>query len=87
MKIEFEGSLYQLVITDHAKVRMQLRSISEDDVVRVLTTGKKIRKESEFKYWVYKKLPGRKDNNICLSISIENPFLIVITALIKWRPT
>lgn len=86
MKVKFDGEIYQVVFTDHARERMTLRLISEDLVYFVLTKGKKIRKEKPNQFWIFKSIPKRQDNFICLSVSLENPFLIVITTLVNWRP-
>lgn len=86
MKVNFNGELYQVVFTDHAKERMALRIISEDLVYFVLKNGHQIQKEKANHYWVYGSVPKRRDNFICLSIALETPFLIVVTTLINWRP-
>lgn len=86
MKVKFNNEIYQLVITDHAQERMSTRRVSINDIVEILNNGKIIKKERPNCYWVYKKFQKRKDNLVCLSISIESPFLIVITTLINWRP-
>jgi hypothetical protein len=86
MKVRFRGKSYQLVVTDHAEERMKNRNIGKDVLVEILESGSVIPKDSPTHFWVYKVLGGRKDNAICLSISIEDPHLIVITTLINWRP-
>ncbi len=86
MKVTFEGDIYQVVITEHAKDRMLLRGVTENDVLSILNTGKKVNKNMSHKFWVYKKMSNRQDNLVCLSISLESPFLIVITTLVNWRP-
>ncbi|HPI39398.1 MAG TPA: DUF4258 domain-containing protein [Pseudobdellovibrionaceae bacterium] len=86
MKVKFEGNVYQVVITEHAKDRMLLRGVTENDVLVILKSGKKVNKNMPHKFWIYKKMNRRSDNLICLSISLESPFLIVITTLVNWRP-
>lgn len=86
MKIQFRGEMYQLVFTDHAELRMKQRAVSIDEAVDVLASGKIKPKDKENAFWVYKSLRGRKDNLVCFSVSLEDPFLIVITTLVKWRP-
>jgi len=86
VKVVFRGERYQLVFTDHAEARMKQRDVSIGEVLEVLTRGKVKQKEKMNAYWVYKSMRGRKDNMICLSVSIEDPFLIVVTTLVNWRP-
>lgn len=87
MKVEFRGEVYQLVVTDHAQARMDLRGVTVAEVAEILETGKLKSKDKPNAFWVYKSMYGRKDNMICLSVSIEDPFLIVVTALVNWRPS
>jgi hypothetical protein len=86
MKAHFQGSSYEVVFTEHAKLQMSLRSLTEEDVLRIIETGHVKAKATKDKFWVYKGLPGRKDNLISVSISIEAPHLIVITTMVNWRP-
>jgi hypothetical protein len=86
MKVKFQGEVYQIVITDHAEVRMKQRGVSLEEISIIINSGKIINKEIPNKYWVYKRFLNRTDNLICLSISIENPYLIVISTLVNWRP-
>ena len=86
MKVNFENEIYQLVITDHARDRMVLRNISENEISLILSKGKKVLKNKKNHFWVYKNFSQRADNLICLSVSIESPYLIVITTLVNWRP-
>ena len=85
-EIKFKNKKYKLIITKHAVERMQERDISRSIVEEVIETGNSLKKSKKDKWWVFKKVKGRKDNDICLSISIEEPNLIVITTLINWRP-
>ncbi len=86
MKTRFQGSPYEVVFTEHAKLQMALRGLTESDVLEVITTGRVKPKATPGKFWVYKELLGRKDNLISVSVAIEKPHLIVITTMIKWRP-
>ena len=86
VKVKFQEEIYQLVFTDHAEARMNLSRVSPEDVKTILETGKVKFKDKPNSFWVYKSMRGRKDNVIYLSVSIENPFLIVITSLVNWRP-
>ena len=85
--VHFRGNKYKLVITKHAYSRMQSREISESLVVEIINSGSVKNKEhNPDRYWVYKKIRSRSDNLICLSVVIEQPNLILVTALINWRP-
>jgi hypothetical protein len=86
MKAVFRKSSYEVVFTDHAKLQMLLRELSEADVLHVIETGEARAKNIKNKFWVYKELKGRKDNLVSVSISIEDPHLIVITTMVNWRP-
>lgn len=86
MKVRFDRHTYTLVFTEHAIERMKLRDVSMGEVVKVIEKGIAKPKDEKGKYWVYKALAGRKDNLICVSISIERPSLIVITTLVNWSP-
>ena len=85
-KVRFRRRIYNLVITDHAKTRMEMRGISEFELQEVIETGAVKPKAFKNRFWVFKKMKGRKDNFICASVLTENPNLIVITTLINWRP-
>lgn len=85
-EIKFKRKKYKLILTKHALERMKERDISRSIVEEIVETGESIQKKTKDKWWVYKKIKRRNDNDICLSISIEDPNLIVITTLINWRP-
>jgi len=76
LKVKFNDQIYQLVITDHAQMRMKQRAVDEDTIIEILKSGKVKPKNQKNKFWVYRKLSGRLDNLVCLSISIENPVLL-----------
>ena len=86
VKARFGNRSYEVVFTDHALEQMQLRGVSEKDVVLVIEKGTSKPKNVKGKFWVYMALSSRKDNLVCVSLSIEPPNLIVITALVNWRP-
>lgn len=67
-------------------MQMELRNLSEDLVIKVVETGTFKEKEVKNKFWVFKSVKGRKDNMISVAIAIESPHLIVITAMVNWRP-
>lgn len=85
-KVNFINKEYKLIFTLHAYERMKLRNISREVVKLVIEGGLAVKKSKKNKWWVYKKIKGRTDNDICVSINVEDPKIIVITALINWRP-
>ena len=86
MKALFRKLSYEVIFTEHALLQMELRNLNQADVLDVIETGEVKAKESKNKFWVYKELSERTDNLISIAISIEDPRLIVITAMINWRP-
>jgi hypothetical protein len=86
MKVRFQRSVYEVIFTEHSKLQMSLRELTESEVLDVIGTGEVKPKTTPGKYWIYKELLGRKDNLISVSISIEKPHLIVITTMVNWRP-
>jgi len=65
---------------------MELRGSSESEVLEVVSTGTVKPKGLEGKFWVYEQLDRRQDDLISVAISVERPHLIVITAMVNWRP-
>ena len=66
---------------------MSLRTLSEQDVIEVIENGEVKLKDSPGKFWVFQRFEKRRDNMISVSISLEAPNLIVITAMVNWRPS
>jgi len=85
-KVKFQGVKYKLILTKHALERMEERKIPKGLITEIIETGTAIEKKKKGKWWVYKNIKLRKDNDICLSVTIESPHLILITTLINWRP-
>jgi hypothetical protein len=86
MKARFNSRSYEVKFTGHAYEQMHLRGLSEDDVLHVIQNGIHKQKSVKGKYWVFMRFPSRKDNLVCVAISIESPNLIVITTLVNWSP-
>lgn len=86
MKVDFQGVNYEVVFTEHAKLQMILRELTQAEVLDVIQGGKVKPKSAQGKFWVFRQLTGRKDNFISVSLVIENPRLIVITTMVNWRP-
>ena len=64
-----------LVLTRHAKSRMDQRQISLDELLWVVDSG-----ETKFKdethLWAFKKLPHRNDNLICAVLVLEDVVVV-----------
>lgn len=86
MDIFFGKKRYKLVVTDHARMRIKSRDLTDEIVVDIIQTGTVKPKSVENRYWIYKDISNRHDKAVCLSVAIEEPNLIIITALINWRP-
>ena len=86
MRVRFQNKAYQLVITDHARARMALRNIDEESIADIIENGEVKEKHMKNKFWVFKKMRLDKNSYCCCSISLETPNLVVITALLNWRP-
>jgi hypothetical protein len=86
MEVVFLKRKFKFVMTEHVRQRMVLREISLNMLVDVIECGIVMKKSEENKYWVYKSVSSRSDNAVCLSIAVEGPTLVVITALVNWRP-
>lgn len=86
MEVFFRKKRRKLVLTDHAQMRIKTRELSVKQVIDVIETGIVKPKVDENRFWIYKNLPARSDNSICLSIVIEEPNLILVTALVNWSP-
>jgi hypothetical protein len=86
MEVIFAKRRYKLIITDHAQLRMKSRDITSEMLVDIILTGRVKPKGVEGRYWIYKNFSNRNDNFVCLSVVVEEPNLIVVTALVSWRP-
>ena len=64
-----------IVITSHAQLRMQQRSISFDELLDVIDTGD-TRYKDETHLWVYKNLSGRSDNLVCAVLVLEDSVIV-----------
>jgi hypothetical protein len=86
MRVSFRGKPYELILTDHAQLQMELRGLDTAVVAEVVETGTIKPKAMKNKYWVYKKVKGRKDDLVALSFAIESPKLIVVTTMVNGSP-
>ncbi|MGK5089753.1 DUF4258 domain-containing protein [Bdellovibrionota bacterium FG-2] len=86
MKAVFRGHHYVVIFTNHAQAQMVLRGLDEAIILEVIENGEIKEKDSKNKFWVFKTIGGRRDNMVAVSVAIEAPRLIVITAMVHWRP-
>ena len=86
MKVRFLGRVFDLIVTNHARQSLATTKISQVQMKQTILTGVVKRKTAENKFWIYKRFKNREDNMICLSVATEGEYLIVVTALVNWRP-
>ena len=72
-----------IVLTEHAKQRMTQRNISTDLVLEIIDTGT-LKDAGNSHYWLYKHLPDRADNLLCVAAVIENA-VVVKTIMHHWE--
>ena len=64
-----------IVITRHAQMRMDQRSISPAELLVVIDTGD-TRFKDETHLWVYKNLSDRGDNLVCAVLVLEDAVIV-----------
>ena len=74
----------QVILTEHARQRMVERSISLDQVLEIIDSGT-LKDAGGLHYWLYKHLPDRTDNLLCVAAVIDNVF-VVKTIMHHWEP-
>ncbi len=88
MKAQFKNITYDILITDHARVRMVERGVSEELIIDLIENGQtKPKPQSTNAFWIFSQITGRTDNLICISVVTESKTLVIKTVLINWRPT
>ncbi|NMM05173.1 DUF4258 domain-containing protein [Polaromonas sp.] len=73
-----------VVLTEHARVRMAQRNIDAHLILEIIDSGT-LKEAGGFHYWLYKHLPDRTDNLLCVAAVIDNVF-VVKTILHHWEP-
>ena len=73
-----------IVLTEHAKQRMADRNVSASLVLEIIDTGI-LKDAGGSHYWLYKHLPDRTDNLLCVAAVIENA-VVVKTIMHHWEP-
>ena len=73
-----------VVLTEHAKTRMQERGISEALVLDIIDTGMQ-KDAGNSHYWFYKHFDARDDNLLCVAAVIDN-VVVIKTIMHHWEP-
>ena len=73
-----------VVLTDHARLRMAERSITAELVLDIVDTGT-LKDAGSSHYWLYKHLPDRTDNLLCVAAVVDN-VVVVKTIMHHWEP-
>ena len=72
-----------VVVTTHARLRMQERDISEALLLDIIETGHD-KDAGHGHHWVYKQVMGREDNLLCVAAVVDNVF-VVKTIMHHWE--
>ena len=64
-----------VILTRHARIRMQERQISETELLVVIDTGE-TRYKDETHLWAFKQLPLRDDNLVCAVLVLEEAVVV-----------
>lgn len=73
-----------VVLTEHAKRRMQERGVDEALVLDIIDSG--IQKDAgNGHFWLYKHFDDRDDNLLCVAAVIDN-VVVVKTIMHHWEP-
>lgn len=73
-----------MALAEHARVRMADRNISAELVLEIIDTGI-IKSAGSSHYWLYKHVPDRMDNLLCVAAVIDN-VVVVKTIMHHWEP-
>ena len=71
-----------IVLTHHARNRMQERRISEAEIMEIVETGI-IRAKDERRAWIYREFPDRQDNLLCVAALLDD--VIIIKTIMAFR--
>jgi len=72
-----------VVLTEHAKTRMQERGISEALVLDIIDNGTQ-KHAGNSHYWFYKHFDAREDNLLCVAAVIDN-VVVIKTIMHHWE--
>jgi Domain of unknown function (DUF4258) len=73
-----------VVLTEHARMRMAERNIDAHLILEIIESGT-LKEAGGYHYWLYKHLPSRTDNLLCVAAVIDNVF-VVKTIMHHWEP-
>jgi Domain of unknown function (DUF4258) len=72
-----------VIVTEHAQLRMAERNMDEALLLEIIETGT-LKQAGGLHYWIYKSLPDRSDNLLCVAAVIDN-VLVVKTVMHHWK--
>lgn len=70
-----ERFLLNIRLSNHAKIRMLERKISEETILEIVETGTTKYKDSTH-LWIFKSYANRNDNLLCIAVVIESVIVI-----------
>lgn len=73
-----------VVLTEHARLRMEERNIHAALVLEIIDSGT-LKEAGGSHYWLYKHLPYRADNLLCVAAVVDN-VVVVKTIMHHWEP-
>jgi len=73
-----------VILTEHARVRMAERKIHAALVLEIIDSGT-LKEAGNSHYWLYKHLPDRADNLLCVAAVVDN-VVVVKTIMHHWEP-
>ncbi len=72
----------EIIVTNHARLRMSQREVHEQLLLEVLETGE-VEELSHGHLFVHKLIAGRRDNLVCIA-AVEEARLVVKTVMVNW---
>jgi hypothetical protein len=88
LRVTFRSSEYDLVVTTHVLDVMNTRDVSLELLIDIIQTGTSKQSErSPHKWWAFKTIEGRIDNNIAVTVAIENQGadLVAVNVMVSWK--
>lgn len=73
-----------VVLTEHARLRMEERNIHATLVLEIIDSGT-LKEAGGSHFWLYKHLPDRADNLLCVAAVVDN-VVVVKTVMHHWEP-
>ena len=72
-----------VLLTEHARLRMTQRNVTASLVLEIIDTGI-LKHAGNSNYWLYKHLPDRTDNLLCVAAVVDN-VVVVKTIMHHWE--